>query len=515
LDHLLPANESEPLPGTVGGYAVKGCIWFDAVSGEQVWSAEDRALGRRVLLWVTPDGGDPATPVLNEMPRLTRLRRLGRGILHWAGRDREWNAFAAPVGAPLADAIRKPLSWADARPLLEQLAEELHASKADGSTPARLGLGNVWVEPNGRVQVLDFPLPMGRKLPLSAPPVQADNFTLVRQAASLILEGEPRAEVSASRKHSGIRAPIPPHAAPIFSKLFAAQGYASLEEFQGDLRETHSHPPEVTPAIRAAHVGIQAVLLGFGLFLMFLAPGAAWATLLKATEEYAREAEEVLADLRDPAKYDELKRLPGAAAAINNPRAIARIEACLERQRTESVQRRAALLAPQRFLMVSIDRAVEEVPKNREAILHAESELLVWAAANEKTPAGKGGSPWDSEAISFWPVVIAVPLIWILAAAVLRGGLSMLITGIAVVRADGRRAYRRQCAFRSAIVWLPLALVLLACVWLQVYHFRYAYLYSALWLAAIGMLPIYTLLALRNPSRPPQDRIAGTYLVPS
>src|SRR5262249_13431570 len=48
LDTLLPAPP-EPLPATVSGYTVVGRAWADP-SGEQVWAAEDRALGREVLL---------------------------------------------------------------------------------------------------------------------------------------------------------------------------------------------------------------------------------------------------------------------------------------------------------------------------------------------------------------------------------------------------------------------------------------------------------------------------------
>jgi len=38
---------------------------------------------------------------------------------------------------------------------------------------------------------------------------------------------------------------------------------------------------------------------------------------------------------------------------------------------------------------------------------------------------------------------------------------------------------------------------------------------AALWVAATLLLPIYLVLALRYPNRPPQDRLAGTWLVPA
>ena len=272
----------------------------------------------------------------------------------------------------------------------------------------------------------------------------------------------------------------------------------------------------MTPAIRTAHIGIQAALLSLGLFLMFAAAGIVAVVLEVAAINNVKDAETTLADLRDSTKHEELKRIQGAAAAINNPRATARIEAVLAKQRDEAADRRSALLAPQRVLLDGLEKAMDSTPpRDREATLKAEGTLLVWAAASEKSAAGKGDSPWQYKAGQLWGVLFIVPLMWILTAALLRGGLSMMITGIAVVRSDGRRAFRRQCAFRAALVWLPLAALLLACVWLQVYRYHLAYLYATLWLVAVGLLPIYVLLALRDPSRPPQDRIAGTSLVPA
>ena len=332
-------------------------------------------------------------------------------------------------------------------------------------------------------------------------------------AASLMLEGQPRSDLSNHRELSGIRAPVPPHAAPIFAKLFTARGYASLEELQTKLRETHAHTPEITPTIRTAHLGIQAPLLSLGLFLMFAVAAAVSVMMVVAAESHTREAEAALADLRDPSKHEELKRMQGAAPAINNPRALDRIEAFRIRKKAEGENRRAALASPQRFLMEPFDRAMEAARRDR--MLQAEHDLFVWAAANEKTPAGKGDSPWSYRMGPAWGVLAAVPLIWILAAALLRGGLSMMITGIAVVRNDGRRAFRRQCAFRAAVVWVPFTSLLLGSVWVQIYQYQLTNVANGLLIAAMSLLPVYAIVALRYPSRPPQDRLAGTHLVPA
>ena len=84
-----------------------------------------------------------------------------------------------------------------------------------------------------------------------------------------------------------------------------------------------------------------------------------------------------------------------------------------------------------------------------------------------------------------------------------------------MVRTDGRRAYRRQCAFRAAIVWLPIAALLMGSMWVQIYQYQLTYAANGLWIAAMSLLPVYVVVALRYPSRPPQDRLAGTQLVPA
>jgi hypothetical protein len=509
LDALLPTNEAEPLPASLGGYSVIGRLWVDP-RGEQVWSAEDRLLGRRVLIWLMPNDGNPATPIGNDVPRLTRLRRLGRGSFRWAGRDLEWVAFAAPVGAPLADTVRRPLSWADARLILGQLVEELQAGCADGSTPERLSLGQVWVEPSGRVKLLDFPMAIA---PQAASHRESPD-ALIRQAATLMLEGAPRTESWVDWKGAAIRAPVPPHAAPILARMFLPGGYASLEELQAALQATHAHPPEVTPAIRAAHLGIQAALLGFGLMFMFGLSGIVAVLFLLTSEQWVQVADATLADLRNPEKHEQIRLMQGAAEAIDNPRAIGRIEAMRSRQRDEAADRRHSLLAVQKFLLRSSDRVDDSKAIDPNAMLALERELMVWSAAHEKSLDGRGGSPWRFWAEPIWLMLLAIPIGWVLAAAVFRGGLSMMIAGIAVVRADGRRATRRQCAVRAAAVWLPITALLAAAMWLQIYHWRQAILYAGLWLTALGLLPLYVAVALRSPSRPPQDRIAGTYLVP-
>jgi len=498
LDALVPPDPSQPLPATLGGYAVRGRLWADGGGGE-VWAAEDRALGRRVLIWLTPNPGtDPARP--------TRLRRLGGGRVAWAGADGAWTAFAAPVGAPLADTIhpRRPLPWADARFLLEQLVDEFRAAAADGTSPPRIALDQVWVEPNGRVQLLDFP---GGPVTTAA---AAAPFPLLRAVAGLTLEGRPRDGGS-----GGVRAPVPPHAVPVLDRLFDPRGYRSLDDVHADLAATHAHPPEVTPTMRAAQLTLQAAVLAGGLALMFAAAAVVGVIVTGMAGLHADLADRTLLALREPAQAEQLARLDGAGRALAEPRAGRRLEQLRDRKREEAEARRAELLGVQRKALARLEPVLDEVWRRPEQEAGAMRDILVWAGAPDKAGRGDAASPWGAEAWLVWLVLAAVPLVWVLTAGVLRGGASMLLTGIAVVRADGRRASRRRCAWRALLVWLPVAGLLAASAWVQVHHPARSGVAVALWLVAAALLPVYVAVALANPSRPPPDRLAGTYLVPA
>jgi hypothetical protein len=363
--------------------------------------------------------------------------------------------------------------------------------------------------------VLDFAMPTGSGVEAACPPAPTP-LGLLRQVASLALEGSPRSAAGAAR------APVPPHAVPMLGRLFAdgSAGYHSLDEFHRDLHETHAHPAEVTPAIRAAQLGIQAAVLAAGLAAMFGLSGLVAVLLTRMAADRATEVEFVLRGLREPEPRAVLgnANAKAAAAVLKSPEALKRLEALRDRKRQEFEDRQRQLLRPQRFALDRLDPTLSDPSDVGSATV---KEVLDWAVAPESGPplkrhrAAQSSSPWGSEAVGFWVVLGVIPLCWVVGAAVFRGGLSMALTGLALVRSDGRRAYRRQCAVRTAAVWLPVVALLVASVWLQVYHPEQVHTYLALWLVAVGLMPVYVVVALRYPDRPPQDRLVGTTLVPA
>ena len=500
LQKLLPPT-AEPLPENIGGFHIRGRIAVEA-SGEQVWVGEDRALARTVLLWLKP--GISSSASKPEPFRPARLRGLGSGKLTFAGQSFEWTAFAAPLGGPLSYAIppNRPLPWADARYLLDQLVEEFRAAEADGTTPARLTLDQVWVEPNGRVQLLDCP-PSG-----AANSQPRSPFGLLREVTSLALEGHPRATAGP------VRAPVPPHAMPILDKLFSEGGNPALADIQRELADTHAHRPEVTPAIRAAQLGIQAAALGPAVALLFLFVAGLGVILTHGAKVHAEYTEATLAALADPEERAKLAARPELTEPLKHPRLVTRLEELRDRKREEAEFRRSMLFAPQRFALDQAKTPGETYPVRPGWFPSQVRDAVQWAGAPENTPRGKSASPWRSDAWLVFVVLLAIPIALIVGSAILRGGISMMLAGIALVRADGRRATRRQCALRTAVVWFPIAALLFGAAILQAYAPERIYVAVSLWLVAVALLPVYAVIALRFPTQPPQDRITGTHLVP-
>jgi hypothetical protein len=261
-----PLTLPEGTPRQVGPFRVEGALSREGE--EQVLIAVDVTLERRVLLWLRSAAAVVLDRVRREVARLTRLRWLAHGRQDGA----QWDAFVAPTGTPLPEIVGRggPLPWREARALLLQLADELTAACADGTLPAEVGCGQVWVGPDGQVKVLDVPLGAlpgltpGARRPDAPPDERA--LGLLREVAAVALEGRPGGIPSAFPR---VRLPL--HAVGPLDRLFGtAPGYQRVAEFHADLQAVRDRPADISRTRRLAYMAIQASLLMLGLVLMIL-----------------------------------------------------------------------------------------------------------------------------------------------------------------------------------------------------------------------------------------------------
>jgi serine/threonine protein kinase len=503
------------LPESVAGFAVRGQI-CTTPDGGLVWLAEDRSLARRVLLWLRPTDCPHAAPAAVVRP--TRLRQVGDGCLEWNGKTYEWTGSVAPAGSPLADTVdpTKPISWADARPILEQLTDELITAESDGTLPQWLGADQLWVEPAGRLHLLDYPLASGSGIVTQSP----TPLDLIRETAALTMQGRPW------NGKDSLTAPLPPHAASITDKLTHRNSpYRNLATLQKDLAESHVHPARVTAGVRATHVGIQGMFLFLPhlfLFLVFFV--TSFSFLQQAPLAFqARASEYLVEQLDDPKVMTEAVTKVMAREALLPAHRDATIEEM--KQHAESLKAASAkgmdetLTALERSLLNRFADLTMSQFDERDMSFQIAEELK-----ESHKRVIKGRTQSEPEAISPLRIKGLSGLILfltglflanrVISAFVFRGGLSWLLTGVTLVQADGRPCSRLRCVMRALVVWLP---VLAFCLFLWFVQTQWPH-----WVAIRVMLTImlallligYVAVAIRYPSQPPQDRLLGTHIVP-
>jgi eukaryotic-like serine/threonine-protein kinase len=488
-------------PFLATGLTLRGELACDR-DGRRLWLAEDRSLGRRMIIIATPHT-EPAMPP----QRPTRLRLITHGEFSWRDQSWHWHGFAAPAGAPLADMIdpKQPLNWADARIIIEQVTEELIAAQSDDEPPVRFGVNQLWVEPGGRVYFIDIALRS------SPDETSADRMTLIRETATLVLEGSPR--------HAGppIRAPLPSHASVMMRQLFHDRsGYTSLNDFQCELAESHSHAPAVTTAMRAAHLGVTAMLVAFGLagllaISQLLSLGVAAVTWLQL-----RDAKAVAAGILDSDTVARWQQSPRLAEAFNDARLpglqdrVAELIQMLE-ARWESDF--AALLKIERYTLI---RAIEEFHDDgpRHELIAPEPIAGIVSLAMQDRSLGAHNAHRMAMLKAMTLVMAIIIAGYVILAAVFRGGLAYVLSGIVLVRWDGRPAGRVRCGLREMVIWLPLLAILSASMVIQVEWPGWMFGRIIMAVCTVAVFIGYAAVGIRHPERGPHDRLAGTFRVP-
>ena len=331
-DH--PLLQPNGLPDRVGSFRIQGALhWTTEL---RILVGQDSALGRRVWIYLRPLSSPALNATRRGINRPTRLRWLACGKHMVEG---QWDAFIAPAGCPLSEIIKNEarLFWRDARPLVEQLSDEFAAACRDKTLPSSLTVDRVWLQANGRIQLLDTSLDdLGDASNCSDNSRQEAALLLLRQVVELTLEGRTR---SAEKRPAPIRAPVPKHAAPLLNRLLLGNKspFGTVEQFREELAATRDQPAEINPAERAGHLALLSAALFFPLLFMFTVPFL-YTVLLRGLgilllNSEIREEQRILSNLQDGMQRDFLFSL----AAAGPVRQGLRVGAASDRQVSGSV----------------------------------------------------------------------------------------------------------------------------------------------------------------------------------
>jgi hypothetical protein len=519
---LAPANG---MPEALSSFRILGTVSSDG--GGQVLLGEDSTLGREACIRLRALSEAPADPTRRELSRASRLRWLTCG----REGDRQWDAFVAPAGTPLTEIVAagKRLGWRELRPILQNLTDELAAASADGTLPGCLTLEQVWVQANGQIQLLDFPL-TGISPP-PAPPLAADKpeaqargkgeggegraLDLLRQMAVFALKGKPLVQPG-----KPVSAPVPLYARRLLDRLFGVRDpVRTLTELQADLAASRDRPAEVTRRQRAAHLAVLVTFLSLGLASM-LAPTLSYGVLFDAVA--VRTLPQLIA--RDRRMLQAMEAKEKGVSPTNVSGALTaeewsaldpdgdlrtRLEKKLTMDEAQQERSRQALGWVAGYLELdpsdAIDRFFGGAPVQEQG---EDFKKAVESASFPDEDLRENTLRTIAVAISVWP------LLWVLWAFVFRGGFALSLTGLVLVRADGRKAARWQCAWRVLLAWAPVTLLLALSVLLNAHYGGLLVLYWIIWFSAVAVLVSYVVLALVFPTRSLHDWLAGTHLVP-
>ena len=448
----------------------------------------DLKLLRKVWLRVTPPDTEPFPASLRNLGRVGRLRWLtGK-----RSPDESWDAFEALTGRPFLEVIRQPQPWREVRYWLHDLATEISAAEKDGTLPC-LAFDRLWITADGRGKLLDFPAP-GLSSSNAAPPQTCSSF--LNAVAAAALEG--RADATAQNAGE-VAVRIPLHARGFLKSLSQTAG---AEAVATGLKPLLNRPALVSRLRRAALIGgcIAFPLLSciggyFGLRMMQELtqknPGVmelnALLQMRSTTRLFGLKNAHLPTD-RQLAIYiaHHYRGLITNSATWSNPMVMGMIKGGSREFAEQSV---ADYPAPTKAEIKEADAAVgKHVPK--------------------QMPFGDGLSPALLVLIVTATLFIYVALPAVLAAVLFRGGLALLIAGVAYVRRDGQRASRLRLFWRAIVTWGPVFPIFALAVAGFAQHLGWAP-----WLA-LALLGLLAALSLALPTRGLQDRLAGTWPVP-
>lgn len=495
-DDRLEAMPTKPpdFPGAIGPFAVQK---VRPLARGWVVLAGDVILNRRVLIRVLPGEQWPTKKTSNARPG--RLWPLGNGGVEIGNVRHVWEAYVVPGGAPLADVVRPtdPIPWPEARPILEQLTEELEHCEVE--RPEGLTVEQIWVQPDGRPQVLEFPL---------ADQAPQPTLTIVRQATVLLLEGQARS----ANDTRPVQAALPVHAERLLTRLLRPKGIASVKEFREELARTKGLPARITMAARLTQLVLQGVLVGTGLLVMFVLAGIYSIIEVVESTDYlervkrVRSGERLIELVSTPEGRAKLTAEPEFAQRMNDPTFMTKVAARIEQDRTKMQGALPGLGVIERLWLKAIEESV--VDDSMKALSQAAQK----AEQQEDDPTEL--KPVYTHWQEFCGQILIWPVLWTGMAFVFRGGLSCWIAGVVIARKRGGRATRRQCAFRAALIWFPIGFLLCGSILVQTYLPDAGPWYSALWWIALLLIPNYAVAALFNVEGGLHDRLVGTILVP-
>ena len=465
----------------------------------------DPQLRRRVWIHRPGPGAAPVAAARRDANRPGRARWL-------AGRRAEgeaWDVYEAFGGRPIGAFTERPLAWETVRHWVADLATELQVAKAEGTLPV-LALDRVWITPDGRARLLDWPAP-GADLERPAEPLTTPTGpeapASVLGAIQQFLAGVTTFCLTADRPGHRATTALPLGAHAVIGRLMRGE-FASEAELANATGALVRGPAAVSRRDRALHLAgtgfLPIVITVSVLAVAFLLP------------VFLPEVDQRLQFELSLAALEELEDDGELTAEVQARRRALEVQVAdgLRTLRTlDSTLGVSLSFTPSDDQQPLIDRIVAAHPDPSPEEVSEAGRILGEAFGGRNVVSGiiRQALP---VAIVVW--LFGAPLIALVSAVVCRGGLLLRMLGIALVTQQGAEAARGRVFLRTAIAWLPAIGAAVAGFYAFVeplFEEQDAALLGLFWVSGTVFV-IGALYAIVDTERGFQDRIAGTYLVP-
>jgi len=554
----IPTQAIEPswdIPTRLGRFEIRGQIVTE--DGSKWLSAHDSTIERAVWIHLNPATFPPPSESREKCIRRTRMRFLETGIQgNW-----RWDAYVAPDGAPIALWFdrKNPMPWPLTQKVLHDTTEEFKfIDSSQNATPTEMA--RWWLTSTG-------------KLTLSEAPVKANNLSntvaseskpLFSELACLALPNRLRRdshsqEIHRARPKSSSLSVAPWRATQLLQRIKSCK-VVEPNSIRKELEEVVQGPQSVTVTLRVVHAVILSMVVCFPWLILTFA--LMMSIIIDVLEEQnnAKSLTTLVAVLKDSDHHSEHIEQIDAAKRSNylEPERIAIMENIADKQYERFARAHRSLGFFERGIIELMNRVrgredfldkpkpdfsklegfvngmdseetKEEVtktktspritigkPSNSKAIqineapetMNSMIQLFDRLEAERKSPPPKR---WFNRLRDMLIIPLCVFVVW---GGLFRGGITHMVTGLAVVRRDGRRGTILQCAWRTLLFWLPIFTIAGAILVVDAHGTEWIWWTQQLRRFYFVLPILYLVAVIRWPQRGPHDMASGTYVVP-
>jgi eukaryotic-like serine/threonine-protein kinase len=471
-----------------------------------------------------------------------------------------WDVYVAPEGAPISLWFHRghPMPWPVCREVIRQAIDEIQADEMANHLSS-LPIDRWWLTSSGKLTLSEAWV----ETPTTTKQIDRATNTMFASIATLALPSRGDAgavALSGSEETTPFSAHmVPPWRATQLLQHLKSGRVDSPRVIHDTLETLSQRPQSVTVTMRLVHAAIYTFLLGspgLVIFGILIAPVmqsvvemqmdsqrlTTLAAIFKSPEQHPKLLEQIdapkLAEYLNPERIAQIDRIADAQVqrfgnAFENLGYLERL--AIEQQgRIRGMPDPHSKPSPD-FSRIKlgdesstasqsgdndspsirfgkIDDEQIRVPDEPESI----QSVIARFEKLETMERTRQAKPWlNRTARGYLTAGIGIPFgILVLWETIWRGGVCHMLTGLAVVRRDGRRAAYWRCAVRSLLFWLPFMAIAAVMISLDTQSPEWLWWTHQLRRLYVALPLIYLIAAIRWPTRGPHDIAAGTYLVP-